>query len=135
MASHPTLIAVLGTLAMALGACTPAEKVTEEPPPDAVYEGASIIRLDDGLISFSVAMRNAGDEAAVDAYGRCVAAQYALEHGYGFLRQVRTIVRKEGSEWFGDAIYLVSPSLPPGLRNVDAEVVVGRCAELGIPTI
>ena len=132
---HPrTLLATLGTASAALGACTPAGEVTEDRGREAVYEGVQVILLDEGLVSFSVAMRGAKDEADVEAYGRCAAAQYALDKGFGFARQVRTIVTKDGQEWFGDAVYLVSSALPEGLRTVDAEVAVTECEELGIPT-
>ena len=132
---HPrTLLATLGTASAALGACTPAGEVTEDRGREAVYEGVQVILLDEGLVSFSVAMRGAKDEADVEAFGRCAAAQYALDKGFGFARQVRTIVTKDGQEWFGDAVYLVSSALPEGLRTVDAEVAVTECEELGIPT-
>ena len=128
------LIATLGTATAALGACKPGAEVTEDRGRDAVYEGVQVIRLDEGLVSFSVAMRGAKDEADVEAYGRCAAAQYALDNGFGFARQVRTIVTKDGREWYGDAVYLVSSALPEGLRTVDVEVAVTECVELGIPT-
>lgn len=128
------LIATLGTATAALGACTPGAEVTEDRGRDAVHEGVQVIRLDEGLVSFSVAMRGASDEADVEAYGRCAAAQYALDQGFGFARHVRTIVTKDGQDRFGDAVYLISSTLPEGLRSIDAEVAVGECAELGIPT-
>ena len=132
---HPrTLLATLGTATVALGACTPGVEVSEGRP-QPVYEGIQTILLDEGLVSFSVAMRGAGDAAAVEAYGRCAAAQYALDQGYGFARQVRTIVTKDGQIWYGDAVYLISASLPEGLRTIDAEVAVAECVELGIPTV
>ena len=131
---HPrTLLATLGTATAALGGCTPGVEVSEGRP-QPVYEAIQTILLDEGLVSFSVAMRGAGDEADVEAYGRCAAAQYALDQGYGFARQVRTIVTKDGQIWYGDAVYLISASLPEGLRTIDAEVAVTECVELGIPT-
>lgn len=131
---HPrTLLATLGTATAALGACTPGVEVSEDRA-QPVYEGISTILLDEGLVSFNVAMRGAADETEVEAYGRCAAAQYALDEGYGFARHVRTIVTKDGQIWYGDAVYLISASLPDGLRTVDAEVAVGDCATLGIPT-
>jgi len=129
-----TLLTTLGTATVALGACTPAREVREERDPP-VYEGASVMLLDDDLVSLTVAMRGAASKADVEAYGRCAAAQYALDRGYGFARQVRTIVTRDGRSWVGDAVYLVSPALPEGLRTIDAEVVVLECAELGIPTV
>lgn len=132
---HPlTLIATLGTATAALGACAPGAEVSEgrgQP----VYEGIQTILMDRDMVSFSVAMRGARGGADVEAYGRCAAAQYALDRGYGFARQVRTIVKKEGQTWYGDAVYLISPSLPEGLRTIDAEVAVTECGELGIPTV
>jgi hypothetical protein len=94
--AHPlTQLATLGTATAALGACTSGTEVTDgrgQP----VHEGVSTIRLDDGLVSFTLAMRGAADKADVKAYGRCAAAQDALDQGYGFARQVRTIVKKDG---------------------------------------
>jgi hypothetical protein len=132
---HPlTLLATLGTATAALGACTPGAEVSEEPR-QPVYEGIQTILLDDDLVSFTVAMKGAADGSDVEAYGRCAAAQYALDRGYGFARQVRTIVKKEGQTWYGDAVYLISATLPEGLRTIDAEVAVMDCEALGIPTV
>ena len=133
MAQRLSLVATLGTATAALGACAPAGEVPEERGQQAVYEGVSTILLDDDLVSFSVAMKGAADRSDVEAYGRCAAAQYALDQGFGFARQVRTIVTKKGQTWYGDAVYLISTSLPEGLRTIDAEVVATECAELGIP--
>jgi hypothetical protein len=134
MAQRLSLLATLGTATAALGACAPAGEVPEERGQTAVYQGVSTILLDKDLVSFSVTMRGAADRSDVEAYGRCAAAQYALDQGFGFARQVRTIVKKEGQNWYGDAVYLISASLPEGLRTIDAEVVAVECAELGIPT-
>ena len=133
MAQRLSLLATLGTATAALGACTPAGEVPEERGSQAVYQGVSTILLDRDLVSFNLAMTGAKDRAQVEAYGRCAAAQYALDQGFGFARQVRTIVRKDGRTWVGDAVYLVSATLPEGLRTIDAEVVATECAELGIP--
>jgi hypothetical protein len=71
----------------------------------------------------------------VESYAECAAAQYALIRGYGFARHVRTNVNERGGIWRGDAVYTISPALPRGLRTIDAEVVVERCRERGIPTV
>lgn len=132
---HPvTLLATLGTATAALGACTPAAEVTERRNTP-VYEGIETMLIDTDMVSFRLAMRGVEDEAEVEAYGRCAAAQYALDQGYGFARQVRTIVKKDGQGWYGDAVYLISANLPEGLRTVDAEVAVADCVEQGIPTV
>ena len=134
MAQRLSLLATLGTATAALGACTPGAEVSEEPR-QPVYEGIQTILLDDDLVSFTVAMTGARDGSEVEAYGRCAAARYALDRGYGFARQVRTIVKKDGKTWVGDAVYLISAQLPEGLRTIDAEVAVTECEELGIPTV
>ena len=132
---HPlTWLATLGTATAALGACTPSAEVTEGRP-EPVYEGASIILLDDDLVGLNLAMQGAAGGAELEAYGRCVAAQYALERDYGFARHVRTIVKQDGQAWYGDAVYLISADEPEGLRNIDAAAAVAECAELGIPTV
>lgn len=134
MAQRLSLLATLGTATAALGACAPAGEVPEERGQTAVYQGVSTILLDDDLVSFSVAMTGAKDRAEVEGYGRCAAAQYALDQGFGFARQVRTIVTKKGGTWYGDAVYLLSAELPEGLRTIDVTEAVTECEVLGIPT-
>jgi hypothetical protein len=132
---HPrALIASLGTATAALGACAPAAEVPQEGRAP-TYAGVSTILLDDGLVSLTVAVEGPATAAEVEAYGRCATARYALDQGYGFARQVRTIVKREGRIWYGDAVYLLSTALPEGLRTIDAEVVLTECEELGIPTV
>ncbi|TDL84347.1 hypothetical protein E2L08_01870 [Palleronia sediminis] len=105
------------------------------PPQGARWLGAQTRLLDDDLVNFLVEMRGARGPADVEAYAECVAAQYTLIRGFGFARLVRTNVNEEGGVWRGDAVYTVSPALPPGARTIDAEVVVARCGEDGIPTV
>jgi hypothetical protein len=133
VAQRLSLLASLSTATAALGACAPAGEVPQERGSQAVYQGVSTIILDKDMVSFSVAVTGAQDRSDVEAYGRCAAAQYAQDQGFGFARQVRTIVKKDGQTWYGDAVYLISASLPKGLRTIDAEVVAVECAELGIP--
>jgi hypothetical protein len=132
---HPiALAATLVTATAALGACTQAAEVTEgrnQP----VFQGIDAILLDEDLVRFSVAMTGAQDNADVEAYGRCAAAQYTLDRGYGFARHVRTIVTRDGRNWSGDAVYLISAALPEGFRTIDAKVAAAECEDLGIPTV
>lgn len=100
-----------------------------------VYLGVQTRLLDGDLVNFRVAMRGARETEDVAAYARCAAAQYTLIRGYGFLRHVRTTVDRAGALWRGDAVYMISPALPEGLRTIDAEVTVADCAEQGIPTV
>lgn len=132
---HPlTLLATLGTATAALGACAPAGEVREDRG-QPVHEGVSILLLDTDLVSLTVAMRGTDDKAEVEAYGRCAAAQYALDKGFGYARQVRTIVRKDGQAWVGDAVYLLSVDQPEGLPTTDARATLAECVTLGIPTV
>lgn len=133
MVQRLSLMATLGTATAALGACTPAGEVPEERGQQAVYQGVSTILLDRDLVSFNLAMTGAKDRAQVEAYGHCAAAQYALDQGFGFARQVRTIVTKKGRTWYGDAVYLISADRPEGLRTIVAEETAADCAKLGIP--
>lgn len=99
------------------------------------YRGVRTSLLEGDLVQFHVAMTGARDGRDVDAYAECAAAQYALIRGFGFARHLRTNVDEKGGVWSADAVYTISPSLPRGLRTIDAEVVVADCAENGIPTV
>ena len=115
-----------------LAAC---ETVPAAPEGDIRYDGIQTQLLDGDLVSFSVKVANATDPKDVSDYAQCAAAQYALIRGYGFARNVRTLVDEEGGVWTGDAVYTISPSLPRGLRTIDAEVTVADCAARSIPTV
>lgn len=128
-------IARAGVAAAALGACAPAADVSSMGSFSPSYQGIETILLDGDLVNFRVAMTGARDNADVEAYGRCAAAQYALIRGFGFARHVRTTVAQTGEIWRGDAVYVISPALPEGLRTIDAEVTVRDCGSLGIPTV
>ncbi|MES2550982.1 MAG: hypothetical protein V4630_15005 [Pseudomonadota bacterium] len=134
MAQRLSLLATLGTATAALGACAPAGEVPEERGQAPVYQGISTILLDEDLVSLTVAMTGAKDGSDVEAFGRCAAAQYALDQGFGFARQVRTIVKKDGQTWYGDAVYLLSAARPEGLRTIVTAEAVTECEVLGIPS-
>lgn len=117
-----------------LAACTmqgPSDEVRFEPD----YQGVKTSLLEGDLVQFHVRMKGARKADDVEDYARCAAAQYAQIRGFGFARHVRTKVYEEGGVWQADAVYTISPSLPRGLRTIDAEVVVQTCGELGIPTV
>ena len=117
-----------------LAACATSEPATQGAFAP-VYEGVETRLLDGDLVSFQVAMQGARDQADVEKYAECAAAQYTLIRGYGFARHVRTVVDERGGVWSADAVYTISPSLPRGSRTIDAEVVVADCAASGIPTV
>ncbi len=106
-----------------------------EPPRDAQYLGVDTRLLDNSMVSFQVRMRGARGREDVVAYARCAGAQYALIRGYSFAQHVRTTVERRGDVWEGDGGFVISPDLPLGLRNMDAEVIVDDCREQGIPTV
>ena len=99
------------------------------------YLGTRTSLLDGDLVQIGAQVRGASGPEAASDYAQCAAAQYALIRGYGFARHLRTNVDEESGIWTADAVYTISPSLPPGLRTIDAEVVVAACAENGIPTV
>lgn len=124
---------MLALAAVALGACEPGVPVASDFIPE--YKGVDTALLDGDLVQFNVAMTNALSGQDVEDYAECAAAQYTLIRGYGFARHVRTNVSQEGGIWRGDAVYTISPSLPRGIKTIDAEVVAANCAERGIPTV
>jgi hypothetical protein len=114
---------------MALAAC-------ETAPTGAIrYDGIETRLLDGDLANFKVRMINATNNDDVADYAKCAAAQYALIRGFGFARNVRTLVDEEAGIWTGDAVYNISPALPRGSRTIDAEVTVAECARRAIPTV
>ena len=118
---------------LALAACGDPVPTAEQLIPD--YRGVQTDLLDGDLVRFRVEMTNALEPANVSAYAECAAAGYTLVRGYGFARHVKTGVDVDGNLWRGDAVYLVSPSLPEGLTKIDAEVVAANCREKGIPLV
>lgn len=135
MAHRAGIIARAGVVAAALSACAPAAGVSSMGSFNPSYQGIETILLDGDLVNFRVAMTGARDNADVEAYARCAAAQYALIRGAGFARHVRTTVARSGEIWRGDAVYTISAALPRGFRTIDAEVMVRDCGSLGIPTV
>lgn len=117
----------------ALVACAEQVPTAEDFIPE--YKGVETVLLDGDLVQFNVAMTKALHPDNVADYAECAAAQYTLIRGYGFARHVRTNVVEEGGIWRGDAVYTISPSLPRGLKTIDAEVTTQNCEEKGIPTV
>ena len=122
------------SVATAVSGCDAADSEPEAPfRPD--YRGIETRLLDGDLVSFQVEMAGARDSTDLDRYAECAAAQYTLIRGFGFARHVRTKVVEEGGIWRGDAVYTISPTIPDGIRKIDAEVVAADCAENGIPMV
>ncbi|EBA15236.1 lipoprotein, putative [Roseobacter sp. SK209-2-6] len=117
-----------------LAACAQAPGTAgERLPPQ--YHGVETSLLEGDLVQFHVTMSKAQSPQDLDEYAECAAAQYALIRGYGFARHLRTTMKHQGGRQIADAVYTISPSLPRGLRTIDAEVVVANCEANGIPTV
>ncbi len=116
-----------------MAACAPAVPSAEDFIPE--YKGVETVLLDGDLVQFNVAMTKARSTEDVADYAECAAAQYTLIRGYGFARHLRTNVTQEAGIWQADAVYTISPSLPRGLKTIDAEVAAQDCAERGIPAV
>ena len=99
------------------------------------YEGIETRLLEGDLVSFNVKIANIEIVQDVTDYAECAAAQYALIRGYGFERNVRTLVAEKDGVWAGDAVYTISSALPRGPKTIDAEVTVAECARRSIPTV
>ncbi|MCX7559432.1 hypothetical protein OS190_07600 [Sulfitobacter sp. F26204] len=123
----------LAVAAVTLAACEPQVPLASDFIPD--YKGVETALLDGDLVQFKVAMTKAQSGQDVSDYAECAAAQYTLIRGYGFARHVRTNVAQEAGLWRGDAVYTISPSLPRGIKTIDAEVTVANCVEKGIPRV
>ncbi|AJE48152.1 hypothetical protein [Celeribacter indicus] len=135
--AYPAATAALALTALAQVSACAAPEGAADPGVRAQsdYLGVETRLLDGDLVNFFVAARGEGARENVVAYADCAAAQYALIRGYGFARHVRTNVAQEGGIWRADAVYTISPALPDGLRQLDAEVVVANCRDNGIPTV
>lgn len=130
-------IATALACAGALSACDPvAEPVGRAETADMpVYNGVETRLLDGDLVNFLVSLSGTEARIAVERYAECAAARYTLIRGYGFARHVRTNVSEEAGIWRADAVYTISPALPRGIGQIDAEVVAENCAREGIPTV
>ncbi|MEO0486076.1 MAG: hypothetical protein AAF092_09200 [Pseudomonadota bacterium] len=91
--------------------------------------------LDDDLVQFVVSMRGARGNWDLRDFADCAAAQYTLIRGFSFAQHVRTNVIENAGLWEADAVYTISPDLPPGVKTLDAEVTLAACEEAGIPAI
>ncbi len=130
-------MAALITTCAALAACTPTDSPDVDQGDFVPEYGAITTKLLDGdLVSFDVEMTGARNEADVLAFNDCVAAQYALIRGAGFVRRVRNDVKRQiGGVWMGTGIYTLSESHPGGVVSIDAEVTAAECRANNIPTV
>ena len=128
------MMAILASL-LPLAGCAATSAGGRDAPFAPVYHGVETFLLDGDLVNFRVSMQGARGPEDVERYAACAAAQYALIRGYGFARHVRTLVNESAGNWRADAVYTISPALPPGTRTIDAEVTVADCLLSGIPTV
>ena len=91
--------------------------------------------MDGDLVSFDVEMKGARTGDDVIAFNDCVAAQYALIRGAGFVRRVRNDVDRKRGVWTGTGVYTLSEAHPGGKFSIDAEVTASECRANNIPTV
>lgn len=142
MTAIARILASLTFAAFAAGsACAAAAVVDQKAEPEVSpfkameFRGIETILLDKTMVNFRVAMKGARTNEDVAAYARCAAAQYALIRGAVYTQHVRTNVDRKRGVWLGDAIYMISATLPVGPRIIDAKVELRDCGEKGIPTV
>lgn len=88
--------------------------------------------LDDGsLVGFTV---RASTEQGARDYARCAGSRLALARGFRYARPVRVSLTRAVLMWRAEAVYTLSPELPPGVDVVDAEITVLACEAQDIPT-
>lgn len=133
-AISPAVLA-LAALSGGVAACAQAEGADPALAGRTQYLGVETRLLDRDLVQFRVALSGGAGRDGVDAYARCAAAQYAAIRDMGFAQHVRTRVAQDGGIWRGDAVYTLSAVVPPGERQLDAEVVLADCAARDIPTV
>lgn len=122
-------------MALAITACQPLTPPAPVAQPFGTYLGAETRLLDGDLVNFKVRMRGTLNRQSLVDYAECIAAQYTLVRGFNFARHLRTNVSNEGGNWQADAIYTISPTIPRGVRTIEAQVTVDDCKERGIPTV
>jgi len=129
------MAALISTCA-ALAACTPVEQPDVDQGEFMPEYGVITTKLLDGdLVSFDVEMTGARNNDDVLAFNDCVAAQYELIRGAGFVRRVRNDVKLRRGIWMGTGIYTLSEFHPGGLISIDAEVTAAECRANNIPTV
>lgn len=128
------LVAVLAITFLA--ACAEEEPpARDELPFEPDYLGAAAEALDSDLIRVRVEMKGARDDIDVRAYANCAISGYAQQRGFGFTRHLRTEVTEASGIWTADAFYTMSPTIPQGVNTLEADVVVAKCEETGIPLV
>jgi len=118
------------------GACAPAdgaEAARSAGSPE--YLGVETRLLDTDLVQFLLTARGDAGPAAMAAYGRCAAAQYAVIRGMGYARHIRTTTRADGGILRGDAVYTLSAARPAGESVVEAAAELAECRAQGIPAV
>jgi hypothetical protein len=120
----------------ALAACSPSDEQGVDVPVVVPEYGTVVTKLlEDDLVSFDVQMKGATTNNDVIAFSDCVAAQYALIRGAGFMRRVRNDVTKKRDVWIGTGIYTLSEAHPGGKYSIDAEVTAAECRANNIPMV
>nr|WP_325253786.1 hypothetical protein [Amylibacter sp.] len=128
-------MALMITTCAALSACTTGETPDVDSGVVPEYGSVQTKLLEGDLVSFDVQMRGATSDADVLAFSDCVAAQYALIRGDGFVRRVRNDVDRHRGVWVGQGVYTLSKTHPGGRYIIDAEVTAAECRANNIPMV
>ena len=99
------------------------------------YTSTKADLIGDGSLKISASVRNVQSDHFATEFATCVAARYALLHGFGFARLVTDSVSRDDDIRTATSVYSITARLPPGARKLDAEVVAVNCAENGIPMV
>lgn len=99
------------------------------------YVSASSELIEDGLVRVRVGVKNAKQDVAVLYFVNCAAACYEIDRGYAFARHITSTLDYKSDLKSAEEVYLVSATLPPGSKNLEAEVIAINCAENGIPMV
>ncbi len=124
---------MIATLPLMLMGCAEQAPLASDFVPD--YLGAQVQLLDTDLVQVEASMTKAQTPADVTRYADCALARFMQERGYKYARFLRTNFAQEGGVSSVDAVYTISPSLPRGIRVIDADTVVPECAQKRIPTV
>jgi hypothetical protein len=99
------------------------------------YLGASVSFLSADLVQVKARMTKAQSAGDAAEYADCALAAQMQDRDLRFARVLRTKFALEGGVSSVDAVYTISPSLPRGIKVIDAKSVNADCAQKRIPTV
>jgi len=123
-------------LPLALTACEPQASSLEEPAErDLTYSLIETEALDETLVRFQVEVEGAREDADVLAFADCVVAGHGKTEGFDYAQHVRTTLNVTRGMGTGDAVYLLSKTVPDGPIHIELPKTADACLEKGIPLL